>query len=142
MSRHSVLFLALALVATACGDEVTAPRREPPQAPRTIEINGEAAADHGTASIAGQDAATLVAGDFYFEPTVLTGEPGQVVQVAVRVVEAAEETHNLTLTEQEIDQDLGSTDTTVELTFPRTGVVAFFCKYHRDRGMLGALAAA
>jgi plastocyanin len=48
--------------------------------------------------------------------------------------------HNFSVSDQGIDQDVedgGNADVTV--TFPESGTLVFFCKYHQDMGMRGAL---
>ena len=48
--------------------------------------------------------------------------------------------HNFSITDQSIDQDV-SADKTVDVTvtFPQSGFVEFFCKYHKTSGMVGEL---
>lgn len=131
--------LALAVVAASCGPEPDPGPR--PQAPGTVLLEGEAATDRGSVDVAeGQDV-ELEAGDFYFEPTVWLGGPG--ATALVRITNATQTQHNITLSDLGIDEEIGPGQTVeVELTFPSSGTTVFFCSYHRDRGMLGALVAA
>ena len=79
--------------------------------------------------------------DFYFEPTVITGTPGQSIKLELE--NEGEALHNFTLTDQQIDQDVAagqSSDVTV--TIPQSGEVQFFCKYHKSLGMVGGLSTA
>jgi plastocyanin len=48
--------------------------------------------------------------------------------------------HNFSLSDQGIDQDVeAGEEAEVNLTFPDSGTLVFFCKYHQDMGMRGAL---
>jgi plastocyanin len=81
--------------------------------------------------------------DFYFEPTVLTGAPGQRLTIELDNHTHNGTLHNFSLTEQSIDQDVppfaGGSHPTITVTFPQSGFLEFFCKYHRTKGMAGEL---
>jgi plastocyanin len=95
---------------------------------------------HGTADVQGQDMIEMEADSFYFEPTFLRGNPGQSLQIEVR--NASSTLHNFSLDQQQIDQDIQPNgQATVEVTFPDSGVVRFYCKYHVSQGMNGELLA-
>ena len=82
----------------------------------------------------------LEADDFYFSPTFLQGAPGQRLKLAVE--NEGEAQHNLSLGGQGVDTDIppdGKAE--VEVTFPASGALRFFCKYHADQGMNGELLA-
>ncbi len=80
------------------------------------------------------------AGEYFFGPTVLTGAAALDRDVEVRNVGSVR--HNITFPELGIDQDLEpGGGATLALTFPEAGSMVFFCKFHRERGMLGALVA-
>jgi plastocyanin len=73
-----------------------------------------------------------------FEPTVLEGEAGQTL--TLEAFNEGDEEHNVTIEDQGIDEDIEPDDEgEVEVTFPDSGTVVFFCKYHQDQGMRGAL---
>jgi plastocyanin len=74
----------------------------------------------------------------YFEPSVLKGPPGATVTIELHNEGARP--HNFSVPGQGIDLQCGvrsSDDVTV--TFPRTGVLVFSCKYTATSGMHGAL---
>jgi plastocyanin len=103
-----------------------------------ITINGDAANDHGSADVAGKDEMELELDDFYFDPTTLQGTPGQSLKLEVKNEGSTE--HNFTLEDQNIDQDVeDGEDASVTVTFPDSGVLEFYCKYHRSGGMVGQL---
>jgi plastocyanin len=96
--------------------------------------------DHGTRDVKGLNELDLEADDFYFSPTFLQGAPGQRLKLTVENEGASE--HNLSLDGQGIDTDIppdGKAD--VEVTFPASGALRFFCKYHAGQGMNGELLA-
>lgn len=96
--------------------------------------------DRGTRDVKGLNELDLEADDFYFSPTFLQGAPGQ--KLKLRVENEGEAEHNLSLGGQGVDTDIppdGKAE--VEVTFPASGALRFFCKYHADQGMNGELLA-
>ena len=137
--RSLALVAAASLVASACGGEE--PRRvvDPPQAPRTIQIDGEEARDHGAYGVTSFEQVAVTANDFYFEPTLITGPPGLELELTVASDVAAR--HTFTLPDQGIDQEVAAEGVAIAVTIPESGTVKFFCTYHRGQGMLGGLTA-
>jgi plastocyanin len=135
---RTALAACLALIlATGCSGDDEEGR--PVQPANTVVLNGRVANDHGSDAVsASGERVTIEAGDFYFEPTVLTGPAGEAV--VLEVVSGDQSVHNLTV--DEVDQDVAAGESVdVELTFPDSGTLVFVCKYHQDRGMAGALVA-
>jgi plastocyanin len=103
----------------------------------TITIGSDTANDKGMQTVSGDEIKVEV-NSFYFEPTVLQGTAG--AQVTIELDNASTTLHNFTLEDQGIDQDIqAGEDQTVTVTFPSTGFLEFFCKYHRASGMVGEL---
>ena len=127
------LVLGVGLVAAACG------KSEQGQTEGgTITVGGESANDHGTKDVSGESELDLELDDFYFEPTVLSGTAGQKVTIGLENEGAVE--HNFSLSDQAIDQDVEAGEKAqVTVTFPDSGTLVFFCKYHESMGMRGAL---
>jgi plastocyanin len=99
-------------------------------------IAGVKANDHGSMTVS--DEAKVELDDYYFEPTVLKGKPGQKVTLELENEGKAE--HNLTISSQGIDKDIeAGEDAKVTVTIPKSGALSFFCKYHKSMGMAGAL---
>jgi plastocyanin len=106
----------------------------------TTTVDGMTAADHGTKDVAGESEVEVEADDYYFEPTILEGKPGQ--RLTLEVENEGEAEHNLTIDKQGIDKDLPAGEkATVEVTLPASGTVAFYCKFHTSQNMAGALKA-
>jgi plastocyanin len=88
--------------------------------------------------VAGESELDLELDDFYFEPTVLTGSAGETLTLDLE--NEGDTEHNFSLTDQGIDQDVEAGEKAeVSVTFPDSGTLVFFCKYHQDMGMRGAL---
>jgi plastocyanin len=109
----------------------------------TITLEGSPANDHGTKQVSGT--VQLEMGDSYFEPTILVGAPGS--ELTIELTNNGELEHNINadipqvVTAVPLDQDVrsGGGKETVKVTFPESGQLAFFCKYHEGDGMVGAL---
>jgi plastocyanin len=97
-----------------------------------------AAADHGTLVVAGKTEVEIEADDYYFAPTTLLGTPGQHLQLTIENESGT--LHNFSLPEQRLDVDVPPKGKkTVEVVFPASGSVRFFCKIHDALGMHGGL---
>jgi plastocyanin len=104
-------------------------------------IGGVKANFHGTKAVTAGSTVEIEADDYYFEPSVLTGQPGQQVTLHIKNATSSVE-HNFTLQAQHINDDIkAGKDVTVKVTFPSSGVLSFWCEYHKDRGMAGGLQA-
>jgi len=101
-------------------------------------IAGVPANDHGSKNVSGE--AEVELDDFYFDPTVLRGKPGS--QVTLELKNDSSTEHNFSIDSQSIDKDVkGGEDAKVTVTFPKSGQLSFYCKYHKNMGMAGALSA-
>jgi YVTN family beta-propeller protein len=110
----------------------------PPASARTADALP--VADHGTMDVRAAAQAGVRVDDYYFAPTVLRGRPGQ--RLSLRVENAASTLHNLSATALGLDRDLpprGRAE--VDVTFPASGSVPFFCKFHAPLGQNGLLVA-
>jgi YVTN family beta-propeller protein len=94
--------------------------------------------DRGTLDVRGAPRAIVRVDDYYFAPTVLRGRPGQ--RLSLRVENGASTLHNLSVPDLGLDRDLpprGRAE--VDVTFPASGSVRFFCKFHAPLGQNGLL---
>jgi plastocyanin len=70
----------------------------------------------------------------------MAGTPGKKLKLELENEGNAD--HNFTLEAQNLDQDVDAGEKAeVTVTIPQSGQVSFFCKYHKQLGMAGALAA-
>jgi plastocyanin len=137
------LALALTMVAAACGGSSGGGGGGGTESAEggagTIQIGADAANNHGTKTVAGSELEVEL-DDFYFEPTVVQGQPGQKVKLELKNEGSTE--HNFSMDDQNIDQDLeDGEDATVTVAIPQSGTMEFYCKYHRSSGMAGELKA-
>jgi plastocyanin len=102
-------------------------------------IAGVKANDHGTKAVVDSGKTEVELDDFYFKPTVLEGKAGQ--KVTLELKNEGNTEHTFTIDSQNVDQDLGpGEEAKVDVTIPKSGVVSFYCKFHKSSGMAGALA--
>jgi len=94
--------------------------------------------DHGTLEVKGQTTVELEADEYDFKPTFLQGAPGQ--RLKLEIENESGTLHNISLPEQHLDMDISPKGkVAVEVVFPASGTVRFFCKFHEALGMHGAL---
>ena len=102
-------------------------------------IAGVNANDHGTKAVEDNGKTEVELDDFYFKPTVLQGKAGE--KVTLELKNEGQTEHSFTIDSQGIDQDIQPGDEAeVTVTIPKSGVVSFYCKFHKSSGMAGALA--
>lgn len=104
----------------------------------TKEIAGEEATYHGTTDVADMSEFELELDNFYFGPTVLDGDAGESLTLSLHNEGSA--AHTFTIDSAGIDEELQPGDEgSVDVTFPDSGALVFYCRFHRGSGMLGAL---
>src|SRR5437867_2629334 len=104
----------------------------------SITLGGVTYANHGTKDVRNLSKLELEADDYYFSPTFLRGRPGQ--KLTLLVESEASTLHNISIPALGIDRNIppkGKVE--VNVTFPSSGVLAFFRKFHGALGMNGQL---
>lgn len=138
MRRFLVVLAVLALVAAGCGRSTETETENEGGSP-PVALSGEVN-DHGTRDVSSAGATVqldLEADDFSFEPTFVKAAPGAMVTFVVR--NEGQVPHTFTIDAPSVDLEVPSGERkTVELTLPSTGVVNFYCRFHRSQGMQGA----
>jgi len=154
--RVAVLFAVLAVFGAACSSKSNSSSGGSPSpsesvsasasasasesAGGTITVGSDTANNHGSKEVDNVTSVEVEMDDFYFGPTVLTGTPGQKLTIELKNESKAGTLHNFTLSDQNIDQDVQADQSTeVTVTFPQSGFLEFFCKYHKSSGMVGEL---
>lgn len=80
----------------------------------------------------------VVAYDYVFAPTFIRVAPGAKVKIFLQNSGTAN--HTFTVDGQSVDVSLDKGKTaTADVTAPSSGVVTFYCRFHRSSGMQGAL---
>ncbi len=133
------ILIALMGVATlalsACGGKKSAAAET-----RTLQLGTTTVNAHGTKDVSKVATIDLEADSFYFDPTFLSGKPGQ--KLTIKVENDSTTLHNFSVKSLGIDSDVQPKgDSEIEVTFPDTGVLLFYCKYHTGQGMNGELLA-
>ncbi|MDQ1697571.1 MAG: Cupredoxin-like domain [Frankiaceae bacterium] len=133
-TKPVVLAMLIGVLATACGGSSSGGGG----GSGSNKIAGIAANIHGTKDVSAGGTVELEADNYYFSPSVLKGKPGE--KVTIHVANDSSTEHNFTIDAQNINKDLSSGgDVTVTATFPQSGVLSFFCEYHKSQGMAGGL---
>ena len=105
---------------------------------KSVTLRGVTYADHGTKDVRNVSKLELEADDYYFSPTFLRGTPGQ--KLTLIVESEAATLHNISIPALGIDRDIPPKGKVqVDVTFPASGTLAFFCKFHGPVGMNGQL---
>jgi plastocyanin len=97
----------------------------------------------GEQSVQGQEKTTVAVVRFgegrpAFSPTILVGTPHQRIDVVID--NQTPVLHNFSTVDDKIDQNIApGKSITVTLTFPGSGYLWFFCKYHLQDSQVGAL---
>jgi plastocyanin len=107
----------------------------------TITIGSDQANDHGTEDATGKSSFEIDANNdegFYFKPTILTGSASQ--SITLEIKNEGSVPHNFSIESLGVDVTVepGSSQQ-VDVKFPATGTVEFFCSFHRSLGMVGEL---
>jgi len=140
MSRALVAaaaLVALVLALSACGGSKKSSSGESEGKQATLA--GVPANDHGSKEVSGETEVEL--DDYYFDPTVLKGKPGE--QVTLELKNEGKVEHNFSIDAQSVDKDIEpGEDAKVTVTIPQSGELSFYCSYHKSKGMAGALEAA
>src|SRR2546426_1498934 len=105
---------------------------------KSITLSGVNYADHGTKDVRNQSRLELEADDYYFSPTFLRGKPGQ--KLTLLMESEASTLHNISIPALGIDKDIPPKGKVqFDVSFPASGGLAFFCKFHGALGMNGQL---
>lgn len=104
----------------------------------TSSVIASAAEQPKVKDVSGLAQVDLEADEYYFEPAFLRGTPGQ--KLKLEIENESNTLHSFTIPEQNLDMDIPPKGkVVVEVTFPQSGMVRFFCKFHSALGMNGEL---
>jgi len=137
-----VLFAALFLVfvAAGCGgSSKSSSSSDESESTTSTTIGGAQVESHGVKDVSNETGKVEIElDDYYFNPTILKGKPGQKVELELKNEGNTE--HTFTIAEQSINKEIQPGDETeTEVTFPQTGALKFVCTFHQSQGMIGAL---
>ena len=93
--------------------------------------------DHGSKDATGKSGLEVEADDFYFGPSFIKAAAGQSLKLELH--NEGTTPHTFTV-EGGVDEELAPDATkTVTVTAPASGVLVYFCRFHRSQGMQGAV---
>jgi plastocyanin len=130
--------LCLVFAAAGCGGSSSSSGDESESTTSTT-IGGTQVESHGTKDVSSESGKIEIElDDNYFEPTILKGKPGQMVELELKNEGSAE--HTFTIAEQSVNKEIQPGDETeTEVKFPASGELKFVCMFHQGEGMIGAL---
>lgn len=146
-ARRGFVLLLWVLVATSCADQGQ-------EGTNATELAEEISAEveqflseqteggfnfRGQAIVSGESAVTITLEEFSFEPTIIASEPGQ--ELGVFLVNEGDGPHTFTLDDQDVHVALRrgqNGEATVSIASSDAPTL-FYCRFHRDQGMVGVL---
>ena len=131
--------LSLLFVAAGCGGGSKSSSSSGSEGTTSTTIGGSQVESHGTKDVSNESGKVEIElYDYYFEPTILKGKPGQKVELELKNKGSA--AHTFTLAGQSVNKEIQPGDETeTEVTFPQSGELKFVCTFHQSQGMVGAL---
>jgi plastocyanin len=142
VNHLSAALVAVVLVfATACTsssssvDTAASTPTSPSQAITSVGSSGGGT----SADVSGKTTFDMTAQNFSFTPSTLVGTAGQTLQI--RVTNTGSVLHNFSITSQNVDIQISpGQEQEFDVTFPSSGSVQFFCKFHKvSNNMVGQL---
>jgi plastocyanin len=130
--------LCLVFAAAGCGGSSSSSGDES-EGTTSTTIGGAQVESHGTKDVSSESGKVEIElYDNYFEPTILKGKPGQMVELELKNEGNAE--HTFTIAEQSVNKEIQPGDETeTDVKFPANGELKFVCTFHQGEGMIGAL---
>jgi plastocyanin len=108
----------------------------PAKAPPPVKLSGKVTVT-GTKTVK-KGRIDLEQDDFYFNPTFIKAKAGSTIKVKLENEGSA--SHTFTIDKLSIDKEVAPDKTaTVSVKVPKTGAVAFYCRFHKSKGMQGAI---
>ena len=133
MGKLIVFASAMALLAVACGgDDSSGESSDPP----LVALSG-AVTNHGTKDLGSATKIELELDDLYFAPTFIKAAPGATVEISLKNEGKVKHTFTIDETSTNVELDAGQ-KSSVKVTLPASGALAFYCSFHRGSGMQGA----
>jgi plastocyanin len=121
------LVIVLALAATACSSSSSSASGSSGQV-----ITGDAS---------GASTFDVSTNNFFFDPNQISGTAGE--KVTFHITNSTDTTHTFLIDAQQINETIDAGQSVdVDVTFPSTGTVDFYCSIHQSQGMTGQLTVA
>ena len=124
----AALVLATLFVATACSSSSST----------SSAGGGSSSQSVPPTDVSGKSSTTMSAENFFFTPATLAGTAGQ--KLTITLTNDGSVPHNFSISDQNIDVTLQPGDQKdIQVAFPQSGSVQFFCSFHQSSGMVGTL---
>lgn len=145
MRKLVVAVMVLTLGLAACGSDsgsskssdTSGASKDNSTAAAPVMLSGKVN-DEGSKDATGKSELEVEADDYYFAPTFIKAAAGQ--KISLKLKNEGKATHTFTSTELGVDKELKPDETaTVEITVPSSDAVVFFCRFHQNGGMQGAV---
>jgi plastocyanin len=146
--RLLIVLSVVVFAAGACAKKASTPAAAPTsesdvattEGGGTISVDGKTANYRGTANLMdSKDLELEVKADNYaFSPTIIQGKPG--LSGVIGIHNESETLHNFSIDAANVNTDISpGGEEEIHITFPKSGVLVFYCKYHQTSGMRGVL---
>lgn len=90
------------------------------------------------ADVSGQSSTKMSAQNFFFTPSTLAGTAGQ--KLTITLDNQGPVPHNFSIDDQNISVTLQPGEQQdIQVAFPQSGSVQFYCQFHKSSGMVGQL---
>jgi plastocyanin len=142
----TALTATVVLGLTACGSSSSSgsgssstTKAAKPAAANPVTLSGKVT-NKGTKDVStkGTVSMELELDNFYFQPTFIKVAPGQ--KLTLEIKNEGSVPHTFTAPSLNIDKELQpDTKMDVTVTMPMSGNVPFYCRFHKDNGMQGAI---
>ncbi len=120
------LVLATLFVATACSSSSSS------------TAGGGSTSSEPPTNVVGKSSTTMSAENFFFTPATLDGTAGQ--KLTITLSNDGSVPHNFSIDDQSINVTLEpGQQKDIQVAFPESGSVQFYCSFHRSSGMVGLL---
>ncbi len=139
MKRFLFILIVLPLLAAACGSSYSSGSSSTTSSSSST-TGSSASASKGVMNVAGKSSVAIQQHDYFFSPKVLKGTAGQ--KITVDLTNKGSVEHNFSVAGENVSVSVQPGKTgTAQVTFPKSGSVQFFCKFHKSLGMTGMLLA-
>ena len=140
----TAVLVVTTLTLAGCGAGAATKTDTNPPGTRTL-FNGDLANYHGTLDVSDKTKIVMKIGDYYYEPSILVGRPGQ--KLAVQFYNVADHRHNFAIEEgaegqildENVEPETQANGQTATVIFPKSGHVLFESEFFEHRGMRGQL---
>jgi plastocyanin len=104
----------------------------------TSTSSSSASSDGAPVNVTGKSSIKMEADSYLFTPATLEGSAGQ--KLTITLDNEASIPHNFSIDDENISVTLqGGQEKDIQVTFPESGSVQFYCAFHESRGMVGTL---